>query len=221
MRSFDEIFAMAAERHGGPAALEALLPVPVAPGELSRLPDDRWLSAFSFHVFTAGFSWKVVEAKWPGFETAFDGFDPGACSMMDDEALEAAARTGGIGHMGKARAIRDNALMLRALAAEHGSAGAAFAAWPGSDFAGLLLFLKARGARLGGNTGAYALRGLGKDGFVLSRDVTAALVREGVVAKAPGSKSAMAAVQRAFDAWAGESGRPLMQISRVLALGVG
>jgi 3-methyladenine DNA glycosylase Tag len=27
-------------------------------------------------VFQAGMSWRVVEAKWPGFREAFDGFDP-------------------------------------------------------------------------------------------------------------------------------------------------
>ena len=26
-------------------------------------------------IFQSGFSWKVIEAKWPGFEEAFDGFD--------------------------------------------------------------------------------------------------------------------------------------------------
>jgi DNA-3-methyladenine glycosylase I len=27
-------------------------------------------------VFQAGMSWRVVEAKWPGFREAFDGFNP-------------------------------------------------------------------------------------------------------------------------------------------------
>ena len=29
-------------------------------------------------VFSAGFAWSVIEAKWPGFEAAFLSFDPSA-----------------------------------------------------------------------------------------------------------------------------------------------
>ncbi|HAG41377.1 MAG TPA: 3-methyladenine DNA glycosylase, partial [Pseudoalteromonas sp.] len=37
--------------------------------------------------------------------------------------------------------------------------------WPGDDTIGLWAYLKKHGARLGGNTGPYALRALGKDTF--------------------------------------------------------
>ena len=62
---------------------------------------------------------------------------------------------------------------------------------------------------------------MGRDSFILSRDVGAALVREGVVDKPPSSKRDMAAVQAAFNAWMAESGRGLTQISRTLAMSVG
>ena len=52
-------------------------------------------------------------------------------------------------------------------------------------------------------------------------DVVAALTREGVIEGAPTSKKAMRAIQTAFDIWHAESGRPMMQISKVLALTVG
>lgn len=39
-------------------------------------------------VFQAGMSWRVVEAKWPGFREAFDGFDPARVAALtpDDVA---------------------------------------------------------------------------------------------------------------------------------------
>jgi hypothetical protein len=39
-----------------------------------------------------------------------------------------------------------------------------------------------------------------------------------VVDGAPTTKADRAAVQRAFNAWAGETGRPLCQLSQILAM---
>ena len=117
--------------------------------------------------------------------------------------------------------MRDNAAFLQELAAEHGSAAACFAHWPDEDYIGLLALLKTRGTRLGGNTGAYALRFMGRDGFILSRDVVARLVAEGVVDKAPTGKAALARTQAAFNEWRAQSGRGLTEISRVLAMSIG
>ena len=80
--------------------------------------------------------------------------------------------------------------------------------------------LKKRGSRLGGTTAQYLLRLIGKDAFVLSRDVTAALIAASVIDKPPTSAKARRAVQDAFNGWMSESGRPLVQISRTLALSV-
>lgn len=76
MRSFEEIEALAAEKKGGPEALDALLAEHNAPRtaeELEKVGDDRWLAMFTKCVFQAGFSWKVIDQKWPGFEEAFEG----------------------------------------------------------------------------------------------------------------------------------------------------
>lgn len=213
---------MAAARKGGPDALEALLPRPANPATLRALGDDRWLSTISRCVFQAGFNWKVIEAKWAGFEEAFDGFDPGRCAMMSDDDLDRLLKdTRIVRHAKKILSVRDNAVLLRDLAQEHGSAAAAFADWPSTDYVGLLDLLARRGSRLGGNTAQYALRFMDKDSFILSRDVCAALIREGVVDKTPSSKRDMAATQEAFNRWMAESGRGLTQISRTLALSVG
>ena len=52
---------------------------------------------------------------------------------------------------------------------------------------------------------------------MLSKDVTAALIRAGVVDKAPTSKKAIAAVQDAFNQWSRETGRDLSGLSWILA----
>jgi len=214
MRTFEDIRAVAAGRKGGDAALEALLARPLPPEALAAIPDDRWLSTLSRGVFVAGFNSRVVDRKWPAFEREFHGFDPSRCQMMEDEAVEKAAKAAGIGHMRKAFSIRENAV-------EHGSAARAIADWPADDYAGLLLMLKARGNRLGGTAVQYALRAMGRDGFVMTRDVVAALVREGVIDREPTSQRGLRAVQAAFNAWRAESGRPLTQISQTLAFSVG
>jgi 3-methyladenine DNA glycosylase Tag len=221
MRSFDEIFEMAAGRKGGAEALESLLSKPKSAQALAMIGDDRWLSGMTKTVFQAGFNWKVIESKWADFEIVFEGFEPARWSMMSDDDFDRLVKDSRIvRHAKKILSVRDNAIFLRALAEEQGSAAKVFAAWPSEDYVGLLELLKKRGSRLGGTTAQYFLRRIGKDSFILSRDVTAALLREGVVDKAPSSKSALGAVQKAFNAWREESGRSLVEISRVLALSV-
>jgi 3-methyladenine DNA glycosylase Tag len=222
MRPFDEIHAIAAERKGGASALDALLEPPPPASDLASIPDDRWLSCAAKCIFNAGFNWKVVEAMWPGFEDAFEGFDTGRCAMLnDDDIARLSSDTRIVRHGGKIRSVQQNAVFFRELAAEHGSVGRFVADWPVSDYTGLLAVLKKRGSRLGGNTGQYFLRFMGKDSFVLSRDVVARLIAEGVIDKEPSSKSAMAAVQAAFNGWMDESGRSMKEISRTLAMSIG
>ncbi len=218
MRSFDEIFNIAAGRHGGAAALESRLGRPETPAKLAALPEDRWLSVMTRCVFQAGFNWKVIEAKWDGFETAFAGFDAGKCALMDDAWFDALLQNPAIVRNGpKIATVRDNAVFLVDLRRE-GGAGKVLGGWPSHDYIGLLDMLKRRGARLGGGTGQYAMRFVGRDGFILSRDVTARLIAEGVIDKPATSKTALRAVQAAFNDWMDQSGRSLTEISRVLAM---
>jgi predicted dinucleotide-binding enzyme len=46
-----------------------------------------WLEEVTRAVFRAGMSWRVVEAKWPGFRAAFHDFAPGAVAAMDETEL--------------------------------------------------------------------------------------------------------------------------------------
>ncbi|WP_417489137.1 DNA-3-methyladenine glycosylase I [Maricaulis sp.] len=222
MRKFDEIYAISAERKGGAEALEALITPPMPLDDLARIPDDRWLSMMAKCLFQAGFHWKVIEAKWPGFETAFEGFNPARVSFYGDEEIDRLVSDTAIVRNGaKIMAVVENARFLVDLAAEHGSAAKFFADWPADDFIGLMDVLAKRGSRLGGATGQRALRWMRKESFILSQDVVARLIAEDVVAKAPTSKRDLAAVQAAFNTWRGQSGRSLTEISRVLSMSVG
>lgn len=223
MRDFKKVEELAAGHKGGPKQLEQLLGE-VHPGQesLDGMSDDRLLALFSKHVFSTGLNWKVIENKWPGFEEVFLGFDPNRLAMLPDEAYEAMlADTRIVRHGAKIMSTRDNAIWFVKLAKEHGSAVKFFARWPASDQIGLMEIMKKDGSRLGGNIGTYSLRHAGKDGFILTRDVCTALVREGVVDKVTGSKKCLTAVQDAFNTWHEQTGRTYTELSRILAMSVG
>lgn len=221
MRDFSELYAIAADRKGGADALEALLITPLARDALSATADNRWLSAMAKCLFQAGFNWKVIVAKWPGTEEAFDGFDPGRVASYHDDDMDRLLSDVRIVRNGaKVAAVIENAHFIQALVAEHGNAGAFFANWPNETFVDLLAVLSKQGARLGGATGQRMLRMMGRDSFVLSPDVVARLVAEGVVDKPPNSKRDLAATQEAFNRWSSQSGRGLTQISQILAFSV-
>jgi len=225
MRSFEEIEALAMEKKGGLGALNALLAehnAPKSPAELETLGDDRWLSMFTRCVFQAGFSWKVIDQKWPGFEEAFQRFDVARLAFLPDEAFEDLLKDTRIVRNGaKIKSVQDNAIFLKDLAAQHGSAARFFAHYPVTDQIGLMEILKKRGSRLGGNTGQIALRFMGKECFILSGDVVNALVRENVIENDRMSKKNLGAIQAAFNEWNATSGRPMNEISRILAFSVG
>ncbi len=222
MRSFDEILEIAAERKGGRAAVLDGIDPPVSADALAAIPDDRWLAQMTKSVFQAGFNWKVIENKWPGFEEAFFGFDVGRAAFMAPDWFDELVRdTRIVRNAMKIRSVQENAVFVQEVSAEAGGFGRKIADWPGEDHAGLLRWLAKNGSRLGGASAQYFLRIMGKDSYILSRDVVARLVAEGVIDKPPTSQKAMAAVQAAFNTWAEESGQGLTVISRVLAQSTG
>lgn len=218
MRSYQEILTIAADRKGGQAAVLADMPPVLDADALAAIPDDRWLAQMARGIFQAGISWQVVENKWPGIEEAFYGFDVGRVAGMSEDWFDELLDDPRIVRSPpKVEAIQQNAELIQSVAAEVGSFGRKIGDWPAEDFAGLLDWLKKSGARLGGATGAYALRYLGKESYVLSPSVVARLIAEGVIEKDPTSKKAMTAVQTAFNTWMDQSKESLTVVSRVLA----
>ena len=217
--SFANVLDAARTRHGA-AALDARLPQPKTASELAGTPDDRYLSQMSLRVFRAGLKHSLVDAKWPAFEEVFEGFDPRRVRAMPDEALEKLlgdARL--IRHWGKLKSVRDNAAAMLEIGGEFGRFGTWIGTWPGNNVVGLWEALAARFSLMGGNSGPMFLRMVGKDTFVLSHSVVAGLKRWAQMAP-PKSKSDRAAAQACFNTWAGETGRPLSQLSMILALSV-
>jgi 3-methyladenine DNA glycosylase Tag len=223
MQRFKTIRARAAKRKGGDAALLALLPKVKSAKALAQVADDRILADLTRRVFSAGFVWSVIEAKWPGFEAAFLGFVPKRLLAQPDEFWEALARDSRIvRNPQKIIAVRTNAQFVADIAREHGSFGKFLAEWPPTNQIGLLDLLAKRGARLGGRTGQFFLRFIGKDSFVLSGDVIACLRDSGLdIAENPTSKKDLAKIQAAFNAWAEETGLPFTQLSRICAMSIG
>jgi 3-methyladenine DNA glycosylase Tag len=218
--SFAPIFAAALARRGGVAFAERL-PQPRSPAELEALGDDRYLSQMSLRVFRAGLKHSLVDAKWPAFEDVFAGFDPRRVRAMSDEALEAlTADRRLIRHWGKLKAVRDNAAAMLAVAEQHRSFGAWLGHWPVSDIVGLWEALAKGFSQMGGNSGPSFLRMVGKDTFILTHSVVAALQRWSALDKPPKNRADRAAVQAAFNAWTAETGRPLCQLSLILAASV-
>ena len=179
-----------------------------------QLTDDRVLAEMAKRVFSAGFVWRVIEAKWPGFEEAFRDFQPATLTFQPEEFWDALTADPRIVRNGaKIMSVRHNARFVQEVARDHGSFGRFLADWPSSDEVGLLHLLGRRGSRLGGNTGQMLLRFLGWDGFVTSKDVVACLRDAGLdVPEEVKSKGDLAKVQGQFNAWAKETGLPYIHL---------
>ena len=217
MKRFATIYK-AAVRRKGEDELQARFSEVRSPAELRDLPDDRALAAIAKCVFAAGFRWRVIQAKWDGFEDAFGGFLIDPIAEMDEDAVAGLRQDRRIvRNPQKIRSTIKNARFLQSVRDEHGSFGALLADWPEHDVVGLWAYLKKHGDRLGGNTGPRVLRLLGKDTFILTGDVTYALTEMGVMTAKPTSKTGKKQAQEAFTKWSEQSGRPMAEISVILA----
>jgi 3-methyladenine DNA glycosylase Tag len=208
-------------RFGSQKALEARLPTAKSPAQLRKISDDRYLSTMALRVFRAGLKHSLVDSKWPAFEEVFFGFDPEKIVLMGAERLERLMQdTRIIRHFGKLKSVPRNAQMILDVAMEHGSFGDFIADWPVEDITGLWQYIAKHGNQMGGLSAPRFLRMIGKDTFIPSWDVVAALNAQEIVDKVPSSKRDQAAVQAAFNQWHAESGRPMCQLSAMLAFTV-
>lgn len=222
LESFKHLYQRACERKGGPKNLALLLGKPLAPSQLEKIGDDRFLAEFTKKVFQSGFVWRVVRDKWPDFERTFFNFDIDKVLLMPDEMLERKAQDPSIiRNYKKVKTIRENALMIDSVRQEHGSFAKFVAKWPTHDIIGLWAYLKKHGARLGGNTGAYGLRTVGKDTFLLSRDTVSYFTQRGIISGSATSKRSHKAIQEAFNELHKQSNRSYQELSQIISMSVG
>lgn len=218
MRDYKWLHEFCLNRFGSAKALEAMLPQPRSDAELRALSDDRYLSLISLRIFRAGLKHSLVDAKWPAFEQVFFGFDPEKVVLMGAERLENLMQDARlIRHLGKLKSVPRNAQFILDVRREKGSFGTLIADWPVTDIVGLWKYLAKHGSQLGGLSAPRFLRMAGKDTFIPTDDMVAALKAQDVIDKAPTSLKDLAAVQAAFNQWQVESGRPLCQLSVMLA----
>ena len=220
---YQQIYQLASSRKGGDECLETLLEItPTSPDVLAKMPEHRFLAEFTRKVFQSGFVWKVVDNKWPAFEEQFWGFDVDKLLMMPDDMLERKASDPSIiRHLKKVWSIRENALMIYDVRQREGSFTRFIAEWPEENIIGLWQYLKKHGCRLGGNTGPYALRALGKDTFLLSRDAETFFREREIIDGSATSQRSLKAIQTTFNNLQQQSGRSLSELSRMVALSTG
>lgn len=212
--SFAPIEEAALQRHGA-AAVAARLATPRAADEVAALPDSFFLDRMALRTFRAGLRHEMVDRKWPVFQEVFHQFDPPSCARLSDEAIEALLEDRRlIRNLPKLRAVRANAAAILEL----GGMGRWLAAWPPTDLVGLWAELARRFQQLGGASAPAFLRMVGKDSFLLTDAVVRGLNAWGAFAGTPRTRSDLAEVQRVFDRWVAETGRPYCQVSQILAL---
>ncbi|NQZ20736.1 MAG: DNA-3-methyladenine glycosylase I [Colwellia sp.] len=226
LEKFDSLYQRAAERKGGVALLNLLLGEIQQDELVAELSDDRILSAFTKKVFQSGFIWRVVENKWANFEALFFDFDLTKVLMMPEEMQERkAADARIIRNFKKVKTIQANAQMMFEQAQSNNSGHKSFAEflanWPSNNIIGLWDYLKKEGQRLGGNTGPYALRAIGKDTFLLTRDIEAYFRANKIIDGGLQSKKSLTAIQNSFNQWQSECDLSLSQLSRLVAFATG
>jgi 3-methyladenine DNA glycosylase Tag len=222
LESFETIYQRAAERKGGEKSLESLLSKPLNQKQLLKLTDAKILSEMTKKVFQSGFVWRVVQNKWPSFEEVFFNFDIEKLLMMPPDMVERKATDKRIiRNLTKVKSIQNNALMINEITKEHGSFVSWLANWPVDNMIGLWDELKKRGDRLGGNTGPYALRAIGKDTFLLTRDVEAYFRNHQIIDGGLRSKKSLKTIQDSFNQWHQTSGRSMQELSMLVSFGVG
>ncbi|ROO23861.1 DNA-3-methyladenine glycosylase I [Salinisphaera orenii] len=221
MTAFSAIEQSARERLGGGDALESRLIRPEPAESLAMIGDDRYLSVMCRRIFRAGLTHRLVDARWPAFEIAFDDFDPAAVAALDDDDLKRlAADETLIRHRRKIFAVRNNAVAMQAIIAEFGSFGFWLAEWPEDEIVDLWHELRQRFTQLGGRSGPAFLRMAGKDTFMLTDWVVKAMAQWQAYSGKSHTRNAHAEIQALFNGWQAESDRPLCQISQILAFSI-
>ena len=84
--------------------------------------DADYLNLLTRKLFHSGFNKTLVDARWPGFEEAFCGFDPNVVARFnEDDIARLRSNAKIVRHRLKIRATVLNARHFVAMATEHGS----------------------------------------------------------------------------------------------------
>ncbi len=222
MIAFDCIEQAALARVGGAAALQAELFVPRTVQQLKGLSEAVCLSNMTRRIFQAGLNRQIIDNKWQAFEAVFHAFDIDAVRAMADESLEQLmADQRIVRHWRKIQSVRHNAETIHAIRLESGSFVEQLAEWQSAQIVDYWLLLKKRFKQLGGASGAYFLRRIKKDTFLLTSDVVRAMFYWGAIDEPPKNQRQYQQVQDCMNVWQQTSGRPYCQISQILALSIG
>ena len=209
--SYPWLYEYALRRKGSIQELEASLPVPLTEEQLTAIPDDRYLADPAYLRAGCATPW-WTPAGQPSRSFGLRSREDGAVERraperhMQNKAL--------IRHLGKLPAFR--ARLILDISREHGGFGF-LAQWPVDDIVGLWFLLRKRGYQLGGYSTPGFLRMAGKDTFLITTDVVAALIARGVIDRQPTSQGTLRDMQKAFNQLHQSSGRPLCQLSAMLA----
>jgi len=223
MADFKPILKRALRRKDGEQGLELWVLEPMPMDTFISQPDHRFLSMMTKVIFQAGFVWRVIENKWPDFETVFLGFDTEKMMLLSPEQWEKIGTDKRIvRNMQKIISVPQNATYIDDQSREYGSYAAFLQQWPQEDLIGLYQHLKQAGCRLGGMSGPRILRQMGLDTFMLSTDVVMCLQDAGLdIADQPSNKRDLAKVQDCFNSWRQQTGFSFTRLSRICASSIG
>ena len=223
MAVFKPILNRALQRKNGEQGLELWVSEPLSKAAFMRQDDARFLSMMTKVVFQAGFVWRVIENKWPDFETVFFGFDAEKMVLLSPEQWEKIGTDKRIvRNMQKILSVPQNAAYINDQSRAFGSYAAFLQQWPSEDLIGLYRHLKQAGCRLGGMSGPRMLRQMGLDTFMLSTDVVMCLQTAGLdIADQPTNKSDLSKVQDCFNHWRQQTGFSYTRLSRICASSIG
>ena len=222
--SFDAIRERAADAQGrdrGSAAAAGAGAGRAAPRKPARSPhpvgDGR-------ARLRAGFVWRVIEQKWPGFRGGLPRLRAEALLFQPDDFWHELTRDKRIvRNPQKIRSVRDNAVFVDGVAREHGSFGAFLAAWPADDQIGLIdLSRQARQpARRRDRAVLPALSRLGHVSWWAETWRGRCAKQASTLPSRRRRSATCASIQDQINAWAEETGLSRQHISRILALSTG
>ena len=92
------------------------------PPRVTPTDDNGYLEQMTKAIFQAGFSWQVVNDKWPNFRRAFDDFDVDRVAAYGPEDVDRLLSDASIVRNGrKIEATIANAILFKSLRREFGS----------------------------------------------------------------------------------------------------